>query len=104
MGQTAAQPGGGGGGSTGMNYLQQLIDDIRDPTANSASMNSVLQGIPTPNKLNSVDFLKAAPSTQNMVLQGMQEKYGLDPGDALKQIQNTLPQFTAPNTVGTVRR
>jgi hypothetical protein len=34
----------------------------------------------------------------------MQEKYGIDPTDALTQIKNTLPQFNAPNTVGTIRR
>jgi hypothetical protein len=94
----------GGNMQGGMGYLRQMIDDIRDPSANAASMNQVLQGIPTPNKLNSVEFLRAAPSTQSMVLQGMQEKYGLDPGDALKQIQNTLPQFTAPTAMGGVRR
>lgn len=97
---------GTAGGNTrgGMGYLQQMIDDIRDPTPNTTSMNQVLQATPTPNKLNSVDFLKAAPSTQSMVLQAMQEKYGLDPNDALKQIQNTLPQFQAPATVGAIRR
>ena len=45
-----------------------------------------------------------APSTQNIVLQAMQEKYGLDPQDSLNQIKQTLPQFTAPTVVGTVRR
>jgi hypothetical protein len=34
----------------------------------------------------------------------MQEKYGLDPQDSLKQIQNTLPQFTAPTSLAGVRR
>jgi len=97
---------GTAGGNTrgGMGYLQQLIDDIRDPSANTASMNSILDATPTPNKLNSVDFMRAAPSTQSMVLQAMQEKYGLDPGDAVKQIQNTLPQFQAPSTLGGIRR
>ena len=97
---------GTAGGNTrgGMGYLQQLIEDIRDPSANSASMNSILDATPTPNKLNSVDFMRAAPSTQSMVLQAMQEKYGLDPGDAVKQIQNTLPQFQAPTTMGGLRR
>jgi len=97
---------GTAGGNTrgGMGYLQQMIDDIRDPSANTATMNQVMQAIPTPNKLNSNEFLRAAPSTQNMVLQGMQEKYGLDPNDALRQIQNTLPQFRAPTTMGGVRR
>lgn len=94
----------GGNTQGGLGYLSQMIDDIRDPTANSQSMNQVLQGIPTPNKLNSVEFLRAAPSTQNMVLQGMQEKFGLDPNDALAQIRNTLPGFQAPSTFGQVRR
>jgi len=94
----------GGNNRGGMGYLQQLIDDIRDPSANTASMNSVLDATPTPTKLNSVEFLRSAPSTQSMVLQAMQEKYGLDPGDAVKQIQNTLPQFTAPTTMGGLRR
>lgn len=94
------------GGNTrgGMGYLDQMIQDIRDPTANTASMNQVMAGIPTPNKLNSTEFLRAAPSTQSMVLQGMQEKFGIDPNDALQQIKNTLPQFTAPTTVGSVKR
>lgn len=94
------------GGNTrgGMGYLQQMIDDIRDPSANQASMNQVMQGIPTPNKLNSTEFLRAAPSTQSMVLQGMQEKYGLDPADSLKQIQATMPQFNAPTTLGGIKR
>lgn len=94
----------GGNMRGGMGYLQQMIDDIRDPSANSASMSNVLGAIPTPNKLNSTEFLRSAPSTQSMVLQGMQEKYGLDPSDSLKQIQNTLPQFNAPTTAGGVRR
>jgi hypothetical protein len=34
----------------------------------------------------------------------MQEKYGLDPQDALAQIRKTLPQFVAPTTFGTVQR
>jgi len=97
---------GTAGGNTqgGMGYLSQMIQDIRDPTANQASMNDVLNAIPTPNKINSNEFLRAAPSTQSMVLQGMQEKYGLDPKDALAQIQNTLPQFKAPTTMGAVKR
>lgn len=94
----------GGNTQGGMGYLQQMIDDIRDPTANAQSMNQVLQGIPTPNKLNSVEFLRAAPSTQNMVLQGMTEKYGLDPQDALAQIKATLPGFQAPSSFGSVKR
>jgi hypothetical protein len=97
---------GTAGGNTqgGMGYLQQMIDDIRSPGANQASMNNVLSAIPTPNKVNSTEFLRSAPSTQNLVLQGMQEKYGIDPQDALTQIKNTLPQFQAPTTVGSVKR
>jgi hypothetical protein len=97
---------GTAGGNTrgGMGYLQTLIDDIRDPGSNTAGINSVLDAIPTPNKLNSNEFLRSAPSTQSMVLQGMQEKYGLDPQDALAQIKNTLPQFQAPTTTGTLKR
>jgi hypothetical protein len=97
---------GTAGGNTqgGLGYLSQMIQDIRDPAANSASMNQVMSAIPTPTKLNSVEFLRAAPSTQSMVLQGMQEKFGLDPQDALRQIQATLPQFTSPTTTGTVKR
>ena len=94
---------GGTGTNTGMAYMQQMIDDIRNPGANQASVNSVLNGIPTPNKINSADFLRSAPSTQNMILQGMQEKYGLDPADSLNQIKNTLPAFTAPATFGQVK-
>jgi hypothetical protein len=94
---------GGTGPNTGMAYMQQLIDDIRNPGANQASVNSVLEGIPTPNKINSQDFLRAAPSTQSMILQGMQEKYGLDPKDSLAQIKNTMPQFASPTTFGTVK-
>jgi len=94
----------GGNTAGGMGYLQQMIQDIRDPTANQTGMNDVLNAIPTPNKLNSTEFLRSAPSTQSMVLQGMQEKYGLDPKDAMQQIQNTLPQFKAPTTMGSVRR
>jgi hypothetical protein len=94
------------GGNTrgGLGYLQQMIDDIKNPAANSANVNQVLDAIPTPNKLNSVDFMRAAPSTQQMILQGMQEKYGIDPADAQRQVMNTLPQFQAPNTTGTIRR
>jgi hypothetical protein len=94
----------GGNQAGGMGYLQQMIDDIRDPSANQTSMNQVLNAIPTPNKVNSTEFLRAAPSTQNMVLQGMQEKYGLDPTDSMAQIKATLPQFTAPTTMGSVKR
>jgi hypothetical protein len=97
---------GTAGGNTqgGLGYMQQMIDDIRSPAANTANMNQVLNAIPTPNKLNSVQFTNASGSTKSMVLQGMQEKYGLDPNDALQQIQNTLPQFQAPTTVGNIRR
>ena len=94
----------GGNQQGGLGYLQQMIDDIKNPAANQQSMNQVLNAVPTPNKLNSVEFLRAAPSTQNMVLQGMQEKYGLDPEDAKAQIRATLPGFAAPQTYGTVRR
>jgi hypothetical protein len=94
----------GGNTQGGLGYLQQMVDDIRDPTANTASMNQILQGIPTPNKVNSVEFLRAAPSTQNLVLQGIQEKYGLDPADALSQIKNTLPGFQTPTTMSTIKR
>lgn len=103
---TTVQGVGTAGGNTqgGLGYLQQMIDDIRNPAANTASVNQVMQAIPTPNKINSTEFLRAAPSTQNMVLQGMQEKYGLDPQDALTQIKNTLPQFRSPTTFGQVGR
>ena len=94
----------GGNRSGGLGYMQQMIDDIRDPTANQTSMNQILDATPTPNKLNSVDFLRAAPSTQGMVLQAMQEKYGLDPEDSVKQIKNTLPQFQAPSAMGGIKR
>jgi hypothetical protein len=88
-----------------MGYMSQLIDDIQGGSGgtNSTGVDSVLAGIPTPNKINSSDFLRAAPSTQNMILQGMQEKYGLDPNDSLQQIKNTLPSFTAPSTFGTIK-
>jgi hypothetical protein len=97
---------GTAGGNTqgGMGYLQQMISDIQNPSSNQASMQSVLNAIPTPNQINSPDFLRSAPSTQNMVLQGMQEKYGIDPNDAMTQIKNTLPQFQAPSLSGVVRR
>jgi hypothetical protein len=94
----------GGNLRGGMGYLQQLIDDIRDPTANQKAANDILAQIPTPNKLDSTSFLRASPLTQSMVLQGMQEKYGLDPNDALAQIRNTLPQFRAPTTMGAIQR
>lgn len=91
---------------SGMGNLQRMIDDIRGgPGAiNSQTTQSVLGAIPTPNKLNSVDFYRSSPLTQNLVLQGMQEKYGLSPDDALAQIKNTLPQFQAPTTFGGVKR
>ena len=91
---------------TGMGNLQRMIDDIRGgPGAiNSQSVQGVLDAIPTPNKVNSVDFYKSSPLTQNLVLQGMREKYGLSPDDALAQIRNTLPQFQSPTTFGGVKR
>jgi len=92
------------GASGGLGYLQQMIDDIRDPNANSANMKDVLGAIPTPNKVNSVDFFRSPQSTQQMVLQGIQEKYGIDPNDALSQIRNTLPSFQSPATFGQVKR
>ena len=101
FGQTGTVPGAGTGG---LGYLQQMIDDIRDPSANTAHMNEVLAGIPTPNKLDSTQFFRSPTTTQNLVLQGMQEKYGIDPNDALQQIKNTMPGFQAPNTFGTIRR
>jgi hypothetical protein len=97
---------GTAGGNTqgGLGYLQQLIDDIKSPQANQTTAQSWLDATPTPNKIDSASFLKSTPTTQNLILQSMQEKYGLDPQDSLKQIQNTLPQFNAPSTLGTVRR
>ena len=91
---------------SGMGNLQRMIDDIRGgPGAiNSQSVQGVLDAIPTPAKLDSVNFMRASPLTQNIVLQGMQEKYGLSPDDALAQIKNTLPQFQAPTTFGGVKR
>ena len=94
----------GGNTQGGMGYLQQLIDDIKSPQANQTTAQSWLDATPTPNKIDSASFLRSTPTTQNLILQSMQEKYGLDPQDSLKQIQNTLPQFNAPNTVGTIRR
>ena len=49
---------GTAGGNTqgGMGYLQQMIDDIRSPGANQTSMNSVLDAIPTPTKLDSTEL------------------------------------------------
>ncbi|HYW88467.1 MAG TPA: hypothetical protein VFB50_11890 [Chloroflexota bacterium] len=97
---------GTAGGNTqgGLGYLQQMADDIRNPVPNQTTADQFIANTPTPNKIDSTSFLRSAPSTQNIVLQAMQEKYGLDPADSLKQIQNTLPQFTAPTTFGGVRR
>src|SRR6266576_4878168 len=94
----------GGNTQGGMGYLQQLIDDIKSPQANQTTAQSWLDATPTPNKLDSVSFLRSSPTTQNLILQGQQEKYGIDPTDSMAQIKNTLPQFNAPTTVGTVRR
>jgi hypothetical protein len=97
---------GTAGGNTqgGMGYLQQMIDDIKNPTANQTTADQFIASTPTPNKLDSTSFLRSAPTTQNLVLQAMQEKYGIDPKDALTQIQNTLPTFQAPTLAGTVKR
>ena len=97
---------GTAGGNTqgGMGYLQQMIDDIRDPSANQTTAQSWLDSTPTPNKLDSQSFLSSSPTTQNLILQSMQEKYGIDPTDATAQIKATLPQFSAPQTFGTVKR
>jgi hypothetical protein len=94
----------GGNTQGGMGYLQQMIDDIKSPQANQQTAESWLNATPTPNKLDSASFLRSTPTTQNLILQSMQEKYGIDPTDSLQQIKNTLPQFNAPNTVGTIRR
>jgi len=94
------------GSGTGLGAMQQLIDDIRGGPSgqNAQAANQVLAAIPTPNKLDSVSFARATPNTQNLVLQGMQQKYGLNPDDALSQIKATLPGFTAPTTfAGTSR-
>lgn len=97
---------GTAGGNTqgGVGYLQQIIDDIKNPTPNQTTADSFLDQTPTPNKLDSASFLRSTPNTQNLILQAMQTKYGIDPNDALTQIKNTLPQFNAPATLGTVRR
>lgn len=97
---------GTAGGNTqgGLGYLSQIIEDIKNPAANQTTADQFIANTPTPNKLDSTSFLRAAPSTQNIVLQAMQEKYGIDPNDALNQIKATLPQFTAPTTVGVIRR
>ena len=94
---------GGAGPNTGLTYMRQLLDDIQNPAPNQASVQRVLDAIPTPVKINSADFLRSSPSTQSMILQGMQEKYGLNPADSLQQIKNTLPGFPSPTTFGTVR-
>lgn len=97
---------GTAGGNTqgGMGYLQQMIDDIKNPVANQTTADQFIASTPTPNKLDSTSFIRSAPSTQNLVLQAMQEKYGIDPKDAVTQIQNTLPQFQSPTLAGTVKR
>jgi hypothetical protein len=98
---------GGTGPNTGMAYMQQLISDIRGgpDSANSVGVQDVLNAVPTPAKLNSVEFLRSAPSTQNMILQAQQERYGLDPADSLQQIKNTMPQaaFQSPQTFGQIK-
>jgi hypothetical protein len=97
---------GTAGGNTqgGMGYLSQLIADIKDPTPNQTTAQSWLDATPSPNKLDSVSFLRSSPTTQNLILQAQQEKFGIDPQDALAQIKATMPQFSAPQTLGTVRR
>lgn len=91
---------------SGMGNMQRLIDDIRGGAGaiNSQSTQSVLDAIPTPNKVNSVQFMRSSPLTQNIILQGIQEKYGMSPDDALAQIKNTLPSFQSPTTFGSVKR
>jgi hypothetical protein len=94
-----------GAGTGGVGYLQQMLDDIKSGGAsNQTTTDDVLGAIPTPTKLDSVNFFKAPTSTQNLVLTGMQQKYGLDPSDSLNMIKNTLPGFQAPATYGTVKR
>jgi len=97
---------GTAGGNTqgGLGYLQALIDDIKSPQANQTTAQSWLDATPTPNKLDSASFLRSTPTTQNLILNAMTEKYGIQPEDALTQIKNTLPQFAAPNTTGVIRR
>jgi|SRR5215471_1605315 len=94
----------GGNQQGGVGYLQQIVDDIKNPTPNQTTADQFIAQTPTPNKIDSQSFLRSAPSTQNLVLQAMQEKYGIDPNDALTQIKNTLPQFQAPTVVGSVQR
>jgi len=90
---------------SGLGNMQRLIDDIRGGpgSVNSQSVQGILDAIPTPNKVNSTEFLRSSPLTQNLLLSGMNQKYGIDPQDALNQIKNTLPAFTAPSTFGQVR-
>jgi len=90
---------------SGMGNMQRLIDDIRGgPGAiNSQSVQSTLDAIPTPNKVNSVEFMRSSPMTQNLLLSGIQQKYGIGAEDAMNQIRNTLPGFTSPSTFGQVR-
>jgi hypothetical protein len=91
--------------SGGMGSMSQLISDIQSPQSNAYSPQQFLDQTPTPNKIDSQGFLRSTPGTQNLILQAMNEKYGIDPNDALAQIKQTLPQFTAPSTLtGTVRR
>jgi hypothetical protein len=101
--QGVGTQGGLQAGNTGLGYMSALIEDIRNPGTNQANADAVLNAIPTPNKINSADFMRLPQSTQQMILQGMQEKFGLDPADSAKQIQNTLPKFAAPTTFGSVR-
>lgn len=95
-----------GGTFSGMNNLQAMIDDIRGgPQAtNSIDPNAMLAQIPTPNKVNSTEFLRMTPQGQNLILSGIQSKYGIEPTDALAQIKATLPAFNAPSTFGQVGR
>jgi hypothetical protein len=94
----------GGNQQGGLGYLQQMIDDIKNPTPNQTTADQFLASTPTPNKIDSTSFLRAAPSTQNILLQAMQEKYGISPDDATAQIKATLPQFQAPTFAGTIKR
>ena len=90
---------------SGLGNMQRLIDDIRGgPGAiNSQSVQSTLDAIPTPNRVNSTEFFRSSPLTQNLMLSGIQQKYGIGAEDALNQIRNTLPAFTAPSMFGQVR-
>jgi hypothetical protein len=95
-----------GGAFSGLNNMQAMIDDIRSGPGgtNSQSAQGVLDAIPTPNKINSPEFFRMTPQGQQVILSGMQQKYGIEAPDALAQIKSTLPAFTAPTTFGTVRR